>query len=41
MSIDRLPDYLEDMLEAAVQACSYVEGLFREDFLKTNARSRQ
>lgn len=34
MSIDRLPDYLEHMHEAAVQACSYVEGLSREDFFE-------
>ena len=32
MSSDRLPDYLEHMLEAARQACSYVEGLSRQDF---------
>ena len=32
MSSDRLPDYLEHMLEAAIQACAYVDGLSKEDF---------
>lgn len=29
----RLPDYLDHMLAAAVQACSYVEGMDRATFL--------
>jgi uncharacterized protein with HEPN domain len=33
MSINRLPDYLDHMLEAATQACAYVEGLSKEQFL--------
>lgn len=33
MSGNRLPDYLDHMLEAAQQACNYVEGLNKEDFL--------
>ncbi len=34
MSIDRVPDYLDHMLEAALQACAYVEGMSKEDFLQ-------
>ncbi len=33
MSENRLPDYLDHMLEAAQQACSYVEGMGKDDFL--------
>ena len=33
MSGQRLGDYLEHMLEAVVLACSYVEGMAKEDFL--------
>jgi uncharacterized protein with HEPN domain len=33
MSKNRLPDYLDHMLEAAQQACSYIEGLCMTDFL--------
>lgn len=33
MTENRLPDYLDHMLEAAQQACSYVEGMNKEDFL--------
>lgn len=33
MSVNRIPDYLDHMLEAAMLACSYVEGLSKEDFL--------
>ena len=29
----RLPDYLEHLLDATRQACAYVEGMSREDFL--------
>ena len=29
----RLPDYLDHMQQAAADACSFVEGLSREDFL--------
>jgi uncharacterized protein with HEPN domain len=32
-SVNRLIDYLEHMLEAAQQACVYVESLSKEDFL--------
>ena len=32
MNVDRVPDYLEHMLEAALQACAYVEGLSKEEF---------
>ncbi|MGP1680619.1 MAG: HepT-like ribonuclease domain-containing protein [Burkholderiales bacterium] len=33
MNENRLPDYLSHMLDAARQACSYVEGLSKADFL--------
>lgn len=33
MSGNRLPDYLEHMQTAALDACGYVEGLNRKDFL--------
>jgi uncharacterized protein with HEPN domain len=33
MSENRLPDYLDHMLEAAQQAYSYVEGLDKDEFL--------
>lgn len=33
MSISRVADYLDHMLEASLQACAYVEGLSKEDFL--------
>jgi uncharacterized protein with HEPN domain len=33
MNESRLPDYLDHMLEAAQQACSYTEGLSKEDFM--------
>ena len=29
----RLPDYLEHIEQAAVDACGFVKGLTREDFL--------
>lgn len=32
MRSSRVADYLDHMLEAALQACTYVEGLSREDF---------
>lgn len=31
---NRLPDYLEHMQQAATDACSFVEGLAKEDFLE-------
>ena len=34
MTISRLPDHIDHMLEAATQACAYVEGLSKEDFLR-------
>lgn len=33
MSENRLSDYLDHMLQAAQQACSYVEGIDKNDFL--------
>lgn len=33
MSNDRLPNYLDHMIEAAQQACSYAEGICKTDFL--------
>lgn len=33
MTANHLPDYLDHMLEAALQACAYVEGLSKEEFL--------
>lgn len=33
MSESRLPDYLDHMQQAAQDACSFVEGMSREDFL--------
>lgn len=33
MSVQRLGDYIEHMLEAVSLACSYVEGMTKEDFL--------
>lgn len=32
-NVHRLPDYLDHMLDAAQQACAYVEGLSKADFL--------
>lgn len=34
MSASRVPDYLDHMLEAAIQACAYVEGASKEEFLQ-------
>lgn len=31
MNDNRVPDYLDPMLEAAVQACAYVEGLSKDE----------
>ena len=33
MTLYRLPDYVDHMLEAAELACSYIEGMPKEDFL--------
>lgn len=33
MSENRLPDYLEHMQQAATDACEFVKGLAKEDFL--------
>lgn len=33
MSENRLPDYLDHMQQAATDACSFVEGLAKEDFM--------
>lgn len=40
MNENRLPDYLDHMLEATQQACSYTEGLSKEDFM-TDKRTQQ
>jgi len=34
MSENRLPDYLDHIQQAATDACGFVEGLLKEDFLK-------
>lgn len=34
MRENRLPDYLDHMQQAATDACTFVEGLAREDFLE-------
>lgn len=34
MSAHRLPDYLDHMQQAATDACSFVEGMAKEDFLE-------
>ncbi|NWB98226.1 DUF86 domain-containing protein [Pseudomonas gingeri] len=34
MTENRLPDYLEHMRQAATDACSFVEGLAKDDFLE-------
>jgi len=34
MSENRLPDYLDHMQQAATDACSFVEGLAKEEFLE-------
>jgi uncharacterized protein with HEPN domain len=33
MSENRLPDYLDHMQQAATGACSFIEGLGKDDFL--------
>lgn len=40
MSENRLPDYLDHMQQAATDACSFVEGLAKADFLE-DKRTRQ
>jgi len=40
MNANRLADYLEHMRQAATDACSFVEGLSKEDFL-ADRRTRQ
>lgn len=34
MSENRLPDYLDHMQQAATDACSFVDGMGKEDFLE-------
>lgn len=34
MSSNRLPDYLDHMRQAATDACGFVEGLNKDDFLE-------
>ncbi len=41
MSINRLPDYIEHMQQAASDACVFTAGLSRRIFLRTSARSKQ
>ncbi len=36
MSESRLLDYLDHIQQAATDACSFVEGLAKEDFLETS-----
>jgi len=33
MSPNRLPDYLDHMRQAAIEACEFVDGLSKQDFL--------
>jgi hypothetical protein len=40
MSEHRLPDYLDHMQQAATDACGFVEGLTKEDSLRTSEPSR-
>lgn len=40
MTENRLSDYLSHMLDAADQACTYIEGMEKEDFL-TDKRTQQ
>ncbi|TAL94824.1 MAG: DUF86 domain-containing protein [Paraburkholderia sp.] len=40
MSENRLPDYLDHMQQAATDACSFVEGLGKDDFL-SDRRTQQ
>lgn len=40
MSENRLPDYLDHMQQAATDACSFVEGLAKDDFL-SDKRTQQ
>lgn len=34
MNVNRLPDYLDHMRQAATDACAFVEGLDKADFLE-------
>lgn len=40
MSENRLSDYLDHIQQAAADACSFVEGLDKDDFWVTSAPSR-
>jgi hypothetical protein len=40
MNVNRLPDYLDHMQQAATDVCAFVEGLGKDDSLPTNATSR-
>ena len=33
MSVSRLPDYLDHIQQAAADACSFIDGISKEDFL--------
>jgi uncharacterized protein with HEPN domain len=37
MSENRLPDYLDHIQQAAADACSFVEGMAKDDFLGRQA----
>ena len=41
MNENRLPDYLQHMRQAAADAVGFVEGMSRDEFLATNARSKR
>ena len=40
MTENRLPDYIDHIQQAAADACSFVEGLAKDDFL-TDKRTQQ
>jgi len=40
MSENRLPDYIDHIQQAAADACSFVEGLGKDDFLADKHRAQ-
>jgi uncharacterized protein with HEPN domain len=40
MNVNRLPDYLDHMQQAATDVCAFVEGLGKDDFLADKRPSR-
>jgi hypothetical protein len=40
MSEHRLPDYIDHIQQAATDACGFVEGLVKENFLETSEPGR-